>query len=65
MSKFDEPGFYKREVLLKVDWRPPESGWMDTPVDTRPGTFIYPGKAKNLKVLDLPNPRAWAVADED
>ncbi|MFG1690849.1 sulfate reduction electron transfer complex DsrMKJOP subunit DsrK [Gemmatimonadota bacterium] len=65
MSKFDEPDFYKQEELLNVDWRPPKSGWMDTPVDPRPGTFIYPGKAKNLKVLDLPNPRDWAITDED
>jgi Fe-S oxidoreductase len=34
-------------------------------VDIRPGTFIYPGKPKNLKILGLPNPREWAVTDED
>ena len=65
MSKFDEPDYYKQEELLNVDHRPPRTGWMDTPVDMRAGTFIYPGKAKSLKVLDLPYPRDWAVTDDD
>ncbi len=65
MAKFDEPGYYKHEDMLKIDYRPPKTGWMETPVDFRPGTFIYPGKPKNLKYLDLPNPREWAVRDDD
>jgi Fe-S oxidoreductase len=63
--KPDEMEYYQQDDLLKLDWRPPKLGWMDAPVDFRPGTFIYPGKAKNLRVLDLPNPRDWAVTDED
>jgi Fe-S oxidoreductase len=65
MSKFDEADYYEQEDLLKIDYTPPRTGWMDTPVDFRPGSFIYPGKAKNLAYLDLPNPREWAVTDED
>jgi len=65
MTKFDEADYYKKEDLLKIDYRPPKTGWMKTPVRFRPGTFIYPGKAKNLEYLDLPNPRDWAVTDED
>ncbi len=65
MPKFDEADYYKQEDLLNLDWRPPAKDWMEQPVDFRPGTFIYPGKAKNLKILDLPNPRDWAVTDED
>jgi len=65
MSKPDEPGYYKQEDLLQLDWKPPRSPWMETPVDFRPGTYIYPGKAKNLRVLDLPNPRDWAITDDD
>ena len=61
----DEMDYYQQEDLLQVDHRPPKTGWMDTPVDLRRGSFIYPGKAKNLKILDLPNPRDWAVTDED
>ena len=58
-------GYYRQDELLKVDHRPPATGWMDTPVDFRPGSYIYPGKPKNLKILGLPNPREWAVTDED
>jgi Fe-S oxidoreductase len=61
----DEPGYYKKEELLKLDWLPPRKPWMETPVDMRRGTYIYPGKAKHLKYLGLPNPREWAVGDED
>jgi Fe-S oxidoreductase len=65
MAKFDEPGYYKQEELLQIDWNPPATGWMDTPVDLRKGTYIYPGKPKNLKILDLPNAREWAVENPD
>jgi len=65
MSKFDEPDHYKKEELLGVDWRPPQTPWMDSAVDFRPGTFIYPGKAKNLEIFDLPHPREWVVTEDD
>jgi Fe-S oxidoreductase len=38
---------------------------MDTPAVFRPGNFSYPGKAKNLEVVGLPNPRDWSPLDED
>ena len=63
--KFDQVEYYKPEDLLTVDYRPPETGWMDTPVDFRPGTWIYPGKPKHLEYLGLPNPRQWAPTDEN
>ncbi len=50
---------------LAVDFTLPEKGWIDTPVNFREGTFSYPGVAKNLTYLGLPNPRTWAVTDED
>ncbi|MFC1661382.1 sulfate reduction electron transfer complex DsrMKJOP subunit DsrK [Gemmatimonadota bacterium] len=65
MSKFDEPDYYKQEELVQIDWRPPKTSWMETPPDIRKGTYIYPGKAKNLRVVDLPHPREWAVEDLD
>jgi len=65
MPKFDEPEFYEHEDLLSVDWHPPKTGWMETPVDFRHGTYIYSGKPKNLEVLELPNQREWHVTEED
>jgi Fe-S oxidoreductase len=38
---------------------------MDTPAVFRPGNFSYPGKAKNLLAVDLPNPREWSPLDAD
>ncbi|MHC4101386.1 MAG: (Fe-S)-binding protein, partial [Planctomycetota bacterium] len=61
----DEPDYYKHEELVHVDHHPPRTPWMDTPVDFRPGSFIYPGKAKNLKVMDFPHPREWHVQEDD
>ncbi len=55
----------KPEDLLKVDYRPPRTGWMDTPVDFRRGTWSYSGAPKNLVLLDLPNPRTWQPPDTD
>ena len=65
MSTPDEPDYYKQEDLLNINTTPPPTPWMDTPVDLRRGTFIYPGKPKHLKTVDLPNPREWAVTDAD
>jgi len=65
MSTPDEMDYYQQEDLLNLDYRPPKTGWMDTPVDLRRGSYIYPGKAKNLEILGLPNAREWAVEDDD
>jgi Fe-S oxidoreductase len=65
MSKFDEPSHYKQEELLQIDWRPPQTGWMDTPADLRKGTYVYPGKKKNLEVMGFQHAREWAVEDVD
>jgi Fe-S oxidoreductase len=54
-----------KEDLIKVRHRPPKTGWMDTPVDFRPGTWSYSGAAKNLSLLGMPNPRAWQPPDQD
>ena len=61
--KFDQMDHYKREELGEVDYQPPRTGWMDTPVDFRPGSWIYPGKPKHLEYLGLPNPRTWSPSE--
>jgi len=43
----------------------PQTPWMETPVEFRPGTWCYGAKAKNLEVVGLPNPRDWSPTDED
>ena len=56
----------KPEALIAPDeLKPPETAWMDTPVNFRDGTYSYPGAAKNLKYLDMANPREWSPTDAD
>jgi Fe-S oxidoreductase len=55
----------KPDELLRIDLKPPKTGWMETPVDFRPGTWSYSAAPKNLKYLGLPNPREWQPSDED
>jgi Fe-S oxidoreductase len=50
---------------LEIDYQVPSTGWMDTPVVFKEGTYSYPAAAKNLKYMDFPNPRNWAIQDED
>ena len=51
--------------LVKIDYRPPKKGWMETPVEFRPGNWCYPAKPSALQTLGLPNPREWMPTDDD
>jgi len=55
----------KPDQLTRIDLQPPPKGWLDTPVQFRPGTWCYAAPAKNLKALGMPNPRDWQVSDAD
>jgi len=63
--KPDQVEFYEHSDLENVDLRPPKRGWMDTPTDFRPGSWIYPTKPKHLEYLGMANPREWSPAEED
>ncbi|RPH88140.1 MAG: (Fe-S)-binding protein, partial [Deltaproteobacteria bacterium] len=53
------------DELMNIEYAPPKTGWMKMPVDFRPGTWSHSGAAKNLKILDMPNPRNWQPSDAD
>ncbi len=55
----------KPEELLRFDFKPPKTGWMDTPTEFKDGTWSFPAKASKLEYLGLPNPRDWSPKDED
>ena len=59
----------KPEELVQIDHAPALykgwMGWMDTPVQIRPGIALYGGKPQNLEYVSLPNPREWSPFDED
>jgi Fe-S oxidoreductase len=64
-AKPDEMAYYNQEELVQIDYTPPKTDWMKTPVDFRSGTWIYPGKSKHLEYLGMPNPREWSPTAED
>ena len=55
----------KPDELTQINFEPPRTGWMNTPVEFRPGTWCYSAAPKNLRYLDLPNPREWQPSDAD
>jgi Fe-S oxidoreductase len=64
MSKSAQPP--KPEELVKVNYSStPESAWMDTPVELKPGTYCYGSRPKYLEEVGMPNPREWQPTDDD
>ena len=55
----------KPEDLVQIDYNPPSTGWMDTPVEFRKGTYNYGAQPASTRYLDLPNPHKFAATDED
>ena len=53
------------EEVSRVDYRLPETGWMDTPVVMKKGMYCHAARAGNIEALNMPNPREWRVEDED
>ncbi len=63
MAKTAKPP--KPEELSKIDYRPPKTHWMDTPVEFKEGTYCYASRPKYLEEVDFPNAREWSSAEED
>lgn len=53
------------ELLSKIDPTPPQTGWMDTPVQIRKGMYCYASNPKSVEYVGLPNARAWNPLDAD
>ena len=60
MAKLPKP-----EELSKIDYTPPKTGWMGTPVVFKEGMFCHGSKPKSLEIVGFPNPRDWRPADAD
>ena len=60
MAKLPKP-----EELSKIDFTPPKTDWMDTPVVFKEGMFCHGSKPKSLEIVGFPNPREWRPADAD
>ncbi|MEW6187944.1 MAG: sulfate reduction electron transfer complex DsrMKJOP subunit DsrK [Thermodesulfobacteriota bacterium] len=54
------------EEVAKIKHTPPFfKGWMNTPVDIRPGMYCYAAQPKNLETVSFPHARVWNPLDED
>ena len=60
-----KPEELKPEELAKIEYKPPKTGWMDTPTVFKKGMFCYGNQPKFLKTVGFPNVRSWSVLDED
>jgi len=59
------PDVPKPEEMLKMDHRPPQTDWMDTPTIIRKGIACYASNPKSVEYVGLPYPRKWSCFDED
>jgi Fe-S oxidoreductase len=53
------------ELLKSINHTPPETWWMDKPVEFRPGTFCNASRPQYLEIVGLPFAREWRVTDDD
>ena len=53
------------EEMLKMDHRPSQTGWMETPVNIRKGIACYASNPKSVEYVGLPYPRTWSCFEED
>jgi hypothetical protein len=53
------------ELIRKMEHKPPQKGWMDTPVNIRKGKYCYASNPKSVEYLGLPNARPWNPLDVD
>ncbi len=51
--------------LSRIEYAPPKTGWMDTPVVLKSGRWCYSAKPKSLEYLGMPHGRDWSPKDED
>jgi Fe-S oxidoreductase len=54
------------ELLSGIDYnKPPQTKWMDTPVEFKKGYYCYAGRQKNLEYISFPHGREWSTSDDD
>lgn len=54
-----------KDLIQKIDFRPPKTDWMSTPVEIREHMYCHPAKAKDLEVVGFPNIHEWRPTDEN
>jgi len=52
------------ELFKSIDYAPPTTGWMETPVDFSPGNWCYPAKPETMEYMESKLPGLWGPARE-
>jgi Fe-S oxidoreductase len=63
--KPDDPAYYERAALERIDYVPRHGAWLRPRVAFQHGEYPHPAKPKNLEALGLPNAHVWSPTDED
>jgi len=50
------------ELFKSIDYNPPTTGWMETPVDFSPGRWCYPAKPEKIEYMESKLPGLWGPA---
>ena len=53
------------ELIEKIEYNPPQKGWMDVPVNIRKGMYCYASNPKSVEYVHLPHARPWNPLEED
>lgn len=61
MSDLPKP----QKLMSDINYCPPKTDWMNTPVEIRKGMYCYASNPKSVQTLGLPNARPWNPLDDD
>ncbi len=53
------------ELISRLDYATPKTGWMDTPAVIRPGMYCYSANPKSVEYVGMPHPRKWNPMEDD
>ncbi|MDX9788772.1 MAG: (Fe-S)-binding protein [Desulfobacterales bacterium] len=53
------------ELISRLDYKTPKTGWMDTPAVIRKGMYCYAANPKSVEYVGMPHARKWNPPDED
>jgi Fe-S oxidoreductase len=54
-----------KQALSHIDYKPPRTGWIETPAVIRKGMYCNACHAADLEALEMPSAHDWSVADID
>ncbi|MBI4654935.1 MAG: (Fe-S)-binding protein [Nitrospirae bacterium] len=60
MAKLPTP-----DELSKINYKPPEKRWVNTPAEFKDGFWCFGTRPKYLQAVDMPNPREWKPIEDD